>query len=55
MNHTGHFLTFAQFKASTLDAGTLAKVFHDHYERSADNATRLEQRATYARNWYAAL
>lgn len=55
MNHTGHFLTFSQFKASTLDAGTLAKVFHDHYERSADNATRLEQRATYARNWYAAL
>lgn len=55
MDHTGHRLSFSEFKASTLDAGTLAKVFHDHYERSADNATRLEQRATYARNWYTTL
>lgn len=55
MDHTGYRLSFSEFKASTLDAGILAKVFHDHYERSAADATRLEQRATKARNWYATL
>lgn len=55
MDHTGYRMTFTQFKASTLDAGTLAKVFHDHYERSGDGASVLNTRATYATNWYSAL
>lgn len=52
MDHTGYRMTFSQFKASTLDAGTLAKVFHDHYERSADGASGLNTRATNAISWY---
>ena len=52
MDHTGIRLTFAEFKASTLDAGTLAKVFHDHYERSGDGTAVLNQRASYATAWY---
>lgn len=52
MDHTGIKLTFAQYKVSTLDAGTLAKVFHDHYERSEDGTDALNKRATYATNWY---
>lgn len=52
MDHTGYRMTFTQFKASTLDAGTLAKVFHDHYERSADGTSGLNTRATYGTNWY---
>lgn len=52
MDHTGIRVTFAEYKASTLDAGTLAKVFHDHYERSGDGTDVLNKRATYATNWY---
>jgi len=55
MDHTGYRMTFSQFKASTLDSGTLAKVFHDHYERSADGTSGLNTRATYGRNWYSKL
>lgn len=55
MDHTGYRMTFTSFKASTLDAGTLAKVFHDHYERSADGTSGLNTRASYATNWYNAL
>ncbi len=55
MDHTGIRMTFAEYKASTLDAGTLAKVFHDHYERSNASASALEERATKATNWYNSL
>lgn len=55
MDHTGIRVTFAEYKASTLDAGTLAKVFHDHYERSKASASALEERATKATNWYNSL
>jgi|GEM_PF-970807 len=55
MDHTGYRLTFAEYKASTLNVGTLAKVFHDHYERSGDSTTGLNTRATYATNWYNSL
>ena len=55
MDHTGIRLTFSEFKASTLDAGTLAKVFHDHYERSGDGIAVLNQRASYATAWYNSL
>lgn len=55
MDHTGIKLTFAQYKASTLDAGTLAIVFHDHYERSSADASALQERATKATNWYNSL
>lgn len=55
MDHTGIYMTFAEYKASKLDAGTLAKVFHDHYERSGDDTTGLNNRATYATNWYNSL
>lgn len=52
MDHTGIRMTFTEYKASTLDAGTLAKVFHDHYERSADEESGLNKRASYATSWY---
>lgn len=52
MQHTGYRMTFEKFKASTIDAGTLAIVFHDHYERSGDGTTVLNQRKSYAQNWY---
>lgn len=55
MDHTGIRLSFAEFKASTLDAGTLAKIFHDHYERSADGESGLNKRASYATTWYNSL
>lgn len=55
MDHTGYRLTFAEYKASTLVAGTLAKVFHDHYERSGDGTTGLNTRANNATNWYNSL
>lgn len=49
-NHTGITITFSAYKASTRDAGTLAKVFQDHYERG--DSSSLATRATYANNWY---
>ena len=52
MDHTGIYLAFNSFRASTLDVQTLAIVFHDHYERSADDTVALARRATYAQNWY---
>lgn len=52
MDHTGIYLSFNNFKASILSVQTLAIVFHDHYERSGDDATALATRATYAQNWY---
>lgn len=52
MQHSGYSMTFAQYKASTLSASVLAVVFHDHFERSADNNTGLSKRSTYATNWY---
>ena len=53
MQHTNHSMTYSQYKKSTLDAGTLAVVFHDHFERSADTAANLQKyRATYATKWY---
>ena len=54
-DHTGIRLTFSSFKASTLDAETLALVFHDHYVRSSDATEKLNQRAQYAGNWYSSL
>ena len=55
MDHTGIRMTFAEYKASTLDAGTLAIVFHDHYERSGADANALQERATKATNWFNSL
>lgn len=52
MQHSEYRMTFAQFKASTLSAGTLAVVFHDHFERSADGTTGLNNRSNKATNWY---
>ena len=53
MQHSGYSMTYSQYKASTLDAGTLAIVFHDHYERSAATAENLQTyRAAYATKWY---
>lgn len=46
-------MTFADFKASTLGADTLALVFHDYYERSnSSKATLVSGRATPALNYY---
>ena len=50
-NHTGYSLTFNEYKTSKLDAGTLAIVFNDHFERSNDNPG-LEKRRQFALNWY---
>ena len=50
--HTNYKMTFSQYKESTLDAGTLAKVFHDHFERSSDSDAIINQRAQFANNWY---
>ncbi len=55
MDHTGIRMTFDEYKQSDLDAGTLAKIFHDHYERSGDGTSGLNTRATYATNWYNSL
>ena len=53
MQHTEYSMSYSEYKASTLDAGTLAIVFHDHYERSADTAENLQTyRAAYATKWY---
>lgn len=54
MKHTEHRMTFTQYKASTLDAGTLAIVFHDHYVRSANTLAGIQtNRAAPANEWYA--
>ena len=56
VNHSGYTMTFSQYKASTLDAYTLAIVFHDHYERSGDTQKQIEDnRATPASSWYTKL
>lgn len=52
MQHSGLSMSFATFKKSTADAGTLAIAFHDHYERSNDNMTRLNKRRDLANYWY---
>ncbi|MDD6266247.1 MAG: phage tail tip lysozyme [Clostridia bacterium] len=53
MDHSGYYMTFSQFKESTRDAYTLAIVFHDHYERSADTLEMIQtNRATPASTWY---
>lgn len=52
MQHTGHSMSFDTFKKSTLKVHTLAIVFHDHYERSQDNATKLNLRGNYAESWF---
>lgn len=52
MDHTGYRMTFSEFKRSTLDAGTLAIVFHDHYERSGDGISGLNARSASAESWY---
>lgn len=52
MQHSGYSMTFAQFKASTMNVGTLAVVFHDHFERSADGTTGLNNRSNKAISWY---
>jgi len=44
-------LYFNEYKTSKLDAGTLAIVFNDHFERSNDNPG-LEKRRQFALNWY---
>lgn len=54
-NHSGHDMTIASYKTSTLSPEILAIVFHDHFERSADDTAGLNLRSTYARNWYNAL
>ena len=51
-NHTGYVMDIAEYKSSTLDAATLALVFHDHYERSGDSTAVLNQRKQYASEWY---
>lgn len=55
MQHSGYSMSFATYKASTLSASTLAVVFHDHFERSADGTTGLNKRSNYATNWYNSL
>ena len=53
MQHSGYSMTFGEFMKSTYSAGTLAIVFHDHYERSGDSlATIQSTRAAYATSWY---
>lgn len=51
-NHTGYTLSFPDFKKATYDVGTMAIIFHDHYERSGDNETMLNVRAANAEKWY---
>lgn len=52
MQHTEYRMSFSTFKASTINVGELAIVFHDHYERSDDGTTNLNKRSSYATNWY---
>lgn len=53
MQHTNYSMTLNEFMDSTLSAYTLAIVFHDHYERSGDSLTTIQNtRATFAANWY---
>lgn len=53
-NHTSYKdMTFNKFKTSTLSADTLATIFHDYYERSADSASEIQSnRSTPAKNYY---
>ncbi len=53
-NHSGYTtMTYDSFRLSTLDAGTLATIFHDYYERSGDSAAAIAaNRATPARNYF---
>ena len=55
MDHTKIRLSFAEYKKSDLDAGTLAIIFHDHYERSDDGQDILNLRAEYAEKWFNSL
>jgi len=43
---------YEEYIVSTKDVGDLALVFHGSYERSADNATRRQNRIDYANMWY---
>ena len=45
-------LTFSTFKSSTMSAGTLAVIFHDYYERSADSEEIIQERSNKASAWY---
>ena len=53
--HTSNDMTtILQFKRSTLDTGTLAIVFHDHYEKSSDTLAFMQlTRMAYANDFYA--
>jgi len=52
-NNSGYSMTAHQFMTSTLSARTLAMVFHDHYERSKDSKTAIDNnRGTPAENFY---
>ena len=69
--HAPYEFTIQEYMASTLDAGTLAIVFHDHFERSGDyddvywtdnsadynpdSAANLSKRRDYANGFYADL
>lgn len=45
-------MSFDEFISSTNDPGELALVFHGHYERSADDNTRKQNRIDFAHKWY---
>jgi len=45
-------MTYDEYIQSDKDAGDLAKVFHAHIERSGDDDSGIERRASNARKWY---
>lgn len=53
-NHPANSInTIYQFMTSTLDAGTLAIVFHDFFEKSSDSLDDMQKtRVKYANNFY---
>lgn len=52
INHTGKSVkSYDEYKKLTWDVYTLALVFHDHYERSKDDESKIKQRGAYAQKW----
>lgn len=45
-------MTFDEFITSDKNPGDLALVFHGHYERSADDERRKQNRIDFANEWY---
>lgn len=48
-------LTYSQYKSSTLDAGSLAKIWLHNYERPASASSKESTRAEEAEYWYTTL